>query len=183
MRKTNTYQGHHPDQLRKPGFCPRSGRVPFGTQGLDPAGSSPGFYGLRWGRGSGLFLPPTSFPFSPGHFLGSPGIGYNCQPPRLLRLTDLRSQRGELQTQASGSLGPCSRCSWQPILMQPGHSDPISQEEEGGGAQAGPHLLPFFFFGLFRATPEAYGSCQATDQMGATAASLHHSNTRSKPHL
>ena len=38
---------------------------------------------------------------------------------------------------------------------------------------------------LFRATPAAYGSSQARDQIGATAASLHHShsNMGSEPHL
>ena len=40
---------------------------------------------------------------------------------------------------------------------------------------------------FFRATPTAYGNSQARGQVGATAASLHHShshrNTGSKPHL
>ena len=46
-----------------------------------------------------------------------------------------------------------------------------------------------FFFQFvclfFRAAPTVYGSSQASDRMGATAASLHHchSNTRSKVHL
>ena len=40
--------------------------------------------------------------------------------------------------------------------------------------------ISFFFF--FRPAPEAYGSSQARDQIGAVAASLHHShsNTRSE---
>ena len=33
----------------------------------------------------------------------------------------------------------------------------------------------FFFFGLFRATPMAYGSFQARGQIGAITVSLHHS--------
>ena len=33
------------------------------------------------------------------------------------------------------------------------------------------------FFLLFRAAPTAYGSFQARDQIGATAASLHHSHS------
>ena len=47
----------------------------------------------------------------------------------------------------------------------------------------------FYFFGLlsffFRAIPVAYGGSQAKGQIGATAASLHHShsNARSKPRL
>ena len=43
----------------------------------------------------------------------------------------------------------------------------------------------FFFFLLFRAAPEAYGSSQARGRIGAAAAGLHHShsNTRSEPHL
>ena len=42
-----------------------------------------------------------------------------------------------------------------------------------------------FFFGLFRATPAAYGSSQARSRIGAAATSLHqsHSNTRSRPRL
>ena len=42
-----------------------------------------------------------------------------------------------------------------------------------------------FYFLLFRATPAAYGSSQARNQIGATAAGLHHShsNTGSKLHL
>ena len=32
----------------------------------------------------------------------------------------------------------------------------------------------FFFFGLFGATPAAYGSSQAEGRIGAAAASLHH---------
>ena len=34
----------------------------------------------------------------------------------------------------------------------------------------------FMFFGLFRATPEAYGSSQARGRIGAVAAGLHHSH-------
>ena len=43
----------------------------------------------------------------------------------------------------------------------------------------------FFLFGLFKATPVAYGSFQARGQIGAAVASLHrsHSNARSEPHL
>jgi len=40
-----------------------------------------------------------------------------------------------------------------------------------------------FFFCLFRVTPAAYGSSQARNQIGAVAASLHHSNARSEPSL
>ena len=45
--------------------------------------------------------------------------------------------------------------------------------------------LLFFFFGLFRATPKAYGSFQARGQIGAIAAGLchRHSNARSEPLL
>ena len=41
------------------------------------------------------------------------------------------------------------------------------------------------FFGLFRATPLAFGGSQATGQIGAIAASLHHShsNEGSQPNL
>ena len=41
------------------------------------------------------------------------------------------------------------------------------------------------FFFLFIATAVTYGISQATDQIGAAAAGLHHShsNTRSKPHM
>ena len=35
----------------------------------------------------------------------------------------------------------------------------------------------FFFFGIFRAVPIAYGSSQARGQIGATAAGLHHSHS------
>ena len=43
----------------------------------------------------------------------------------------------------------------------------------------------FFFFGLFRAAPVAYGGSQTRDLIGAVAASLHqsHSNARSEPHV
>ena len=43
----------------------------------------------------------------------------------------------------------------------------------------------FFFFGLFRAAPTAYGSSQARGPIRAVAASLHHrhNNARSEPHL
>ena len=45
-----------------------------------------------------------------------------------------------------------------------------------------PELPSFFFFGLFRATPTAYGGSQARGPIGAVAARLHrsHSNTRSE---
>ena len=36
----------------------------------------------------------------------------------------------------------------------------------------------FFFFGLFRATPMAYGNSQAWGQIGTAAASLHHSHNK-----
>ena len=42
---------------------------------------------------------------------------------------------------------------------------------------------PLFFFCLFRATPTAYGGCQARGRIGAVAAGLHNSNTGSKPYL
>ena len=43
----------------------------------------------------------------------------------------------------------------------------------------------FFFLVFFRAASVAYGSSQARDQIGPTAASLHHSrsNARSEPYL
>ena len=46
-------------------------------------------------------------------------------------------------------------------------------------------MKDFFFFGLFWATPMAYEGPQATGQIGATAASLHHShsNAGSLTHL
>ena len=42
-----------------------------------------------------------------------------------------------------------------------------------------------FFFGLFRATPIAYGGSQARGLIGAAAAGLYHShsNAGSEPHL
>ena len=45
-------------------------------------------------------------------------------------------------------------------------------------------LLKFIYF-FFKAAPAAYGSSQARGQIGAAAASLHHShgNTRFEPHL
>ena len=45
--------------------------------------------------------------------------------------------------------------------------------------------LYLFIFLIFRATPAAYGGSQARDQIGAAAASLHHSHshTISEPHL
>ena len=39
----------------------------------------------------------------------------------------------------------------------------------------------FFFFFLFRTAPEAYGSSQARDPMGAVAAGLHYSHTGPEP--
>ena len=44
-------------------------------------------------------------------------------------------------------------------------------------------LFSFFFFFLFRAACMACGDSQARGLIGATAAGLHHSNTRSEPHL
>ena len=48
-------------------------------------------------------------------------------------------------------------------------------------------LISFYFFSFFffRASPAAYGSSQARDQSGATAARLHnsHSNVGSEPRL
>ena len=56
-----------------------------------------------------------------------------------------------------------------------------------------PTLIIEFYFGfflgggvcflLFRATPAAYATAQAKGQIGATAASLHHSHARSEPCL
>ena len=44
-----------------------------------------------------------------------------------------------------------------------------------------PHVFPsptfFFFFGLFRTAPAAYGGAQARGHIGAVAASLHHSHS------
>ena len=41
----------------------------------------------------------------------------------------------------------------------------------------------FFFFSLFRATPEAYGSSQARGQIGASAGGLHHSHNNTGSEL
>ena len=43
----------------------------------------------------------------------------------------------------------------------------------------------FFFFGLFRAPPVAYGGSQGRGQIGAVAIGLHHSHSNAgfKPHL
>ena len=41
----------------------------------------------------------------------------------------------------------------------------------------------FFIFCLFRATPEAYGGSQARGQIGAVAASLHHSHSNTGSEL
>ena len=48
-----------------------------------------------------------------------------------------------------------------------------------------PTIFIYLFILLFRAIPEANGSFQARGQIGAAAASLHHShsNVGSKPHL
>ena len=45
--------------------------------------------------------------------------------------------------------------------------------------------LFFFFFGLFRAAPSAYGGFRVRGLIGAVAAGLHdsHSNVRSEPRL
>ena len=47
------------------------------------------------------------------------------------------------------------------------------------------YIYTFFFLVFFRAAHVAYGGSQTRDQIGAAAASLHHSysNARSKPHL
>ena len=49
------------------------------------------------------------------------------------------------------------------------------------------YMLVLYFLSLlfFRATPAAYGSCQARGGMGAAGVSLHHSysNAKSKPNL
>ena len=39
--------------------------------------------------------------------------------------------------------------------------------------------MTYYFF-LFRATPVAYGNSQATGQIGATVAGLHHSHSNAK---
>ena len=44
-------------------------------------------------------------------------------------------------------------------------------------------LSPPFFFGLFRASPMAYGGSQARGPMGVVAASHSHSHVRSEPRL
>ena len=41
----------------------------------------------------------------------------------------------------------------------------------------------FLVFWFFRAVPMAYGSSQATDQIGAAAASLHHSRSNAGSEL
>ena len=41
----------------------------------------------------------------------------------------------------------------------------------------------FFFFGLFKAVPEARGGSQARGQIEPVAAGLRHSTLGSKPHL
>ena len=45
------------------------------------------------------------------------------------------------------------------------------------------YIFPSFFFRLFRAVPEAYGSSQAKGQIGATALHHSHSNVGSEPRL
>ena len=86
-----------------------------------------------------------------------------------------------------------------PIDMPPdviNHLAPLTPIESGTRhcvkcCKASFHLfLPtafflFWFFFFFRATPVACGSSQAWGQIGAIAASLHHShrNARSQPHL
>ena len=56
-------------------------------------------------------------------------------------------------------------------LMHPWFSDNSTQS------------FHFFFFFLFRAIPEAYGSSQARGQIGAVAAGLHHSHSNSGSQL
>ena len=40
------------------------------------------------------------------------------------------------------------------------------------------YFIYLFFFGAFRAAPEAHGSSQARGGMGAVAAGLHHSQSK-----
>ena len=56
----------------------------------------------------------------------------------------------------------------------------VSQTEKGKY-----RVIFFFFLGLFRATPTAYGSSQARGGVRAVAAALHHNHntTRSKLNL
>ena len=44
-------------------------------------------------------------------------------------------------------------------------------------------MIFFFFFGLFMATPKAYGSSQTRDLIGAVAASLCHSHSKTGSEL
>ena len=68
-----------------------------------------------------------------------------------------------------------------------GFSPCLIFENIGGGVENALSFLffCFFFFPLFRAAPVACGSSQNRGQIGATAASLHHShsNIESKPCL
>ena len=64
---------------------------------------------------------------------------------------------------------------YQRCLLSPWHSshnDPVEVT-----------VLILIVFLLFRVAPVAYGGSQARGPIGATAASLSHSNTESKPHL
>ena len=79
---------------------------------------------------------------------------------------------------------------WRPLVTSVGRTDTWSETATlPRGSQPSPWLrLSFpslFFFLLFRAAPSACGSSQARGQIGAIAASLHHSHsqTGSKQHL
>ena len=82
-------------------------------------------------------------------------------------------------TQSGSASLSCRAC----LLRQPGLR---MEQVQGPGDSAHARDFFFFFLGLFRATPLAYGSSQARGQIratAATAASLHqsYSNTRSEP--
>ena len=76
-----------------------------------------------------------------------------------------------------------SSFSW--LLAFLGSRSPSSFKASNGGLSSSLSPFFFFFFCLFRAAPVAYGSSQARGQIGAAAASLHHShsNEGSEPHL
>ena len=50
-------------------------------------------------------------------------------------------------------------------------------------ARKGDLIFSFFFFGLFRPATAAHGGSKAKGQIGATAASLHHSHSNTRPKL
>ena len=64
-------------------------------------------------------------------------------------------------------------------LKAPGPSVVVVRCASHSGPRATHFFLFFFFFNLFRVTPEVYGGSQARSQIEAIAASLHHSHSNS----